>query len=383
MSGHGPARPAGERTEKILHVDTAASWRGGQNQVLLTASGMAARGVATLVACRSDGALAARTRAAGLDVRPLPFRGDLWPPALWALARLVRRERPSALLLHDPHAVSAGLLAARLAGGVPCVAVRRVDFPLRSALSRAKYTACARVIVVSRAIAGIVVRAGIAPDRLRLVYEGVPDRTPQPGGREALAALGVPATAAVVGNVAALTAHKDHATLVEAMALLRPRLGEARLVIAGEGELRPALERQVRERGLADRVVFAGFRRDLDCLLPAFSVFCLSSQLEGLGTTLLDAMAFSVPIVATAAGGIPEAVEDGISGRVVPARDPEALADALASVLADEARRRQLGAAGRRRFLERFTADRMVEDTLLVVREPPADGRPTPEGRHG
>jgi L-malate glycosyltransferase len=378
MSGPEPARAPAARA--VLHVDTAASWRGGQNQVLLTASGMAARGVRTLVACRAGGALETRARAAGLDVRPLPFRGDLWPPGLWALARLVRRERPSALVLHDPHAVSAGLLAARCASGTRCVAVRRVDFPLRSAFSRGKYAACARVIVVSRAIGEIVARAGIPDARLRLVYEGVPDRTPQPGGREALAELGVPLAAPVVGNVAALTAHKDHATLVDAMALLRERVPAARLVIAGEGELRAALERRVREQGLGERVVFAGFRRDLDRLPPAFSVFCLSSQLEGLGTSLLDAMAFSLPVVATAAGGMPEAVQDGVTGRIVPVRDPRALADALASVLEDETHRRELGAAGRRRFLERFTTDRMVDDTLRVLQELAANARPAPGG---
>ncbi len=354
----------------VLHVDTAASWRGGQNQVLLTARGMAARGVATLVACRGGGELHARVRSEGLAARPLAFRGDLWPPAVVALARLLRRERPSALLLHDPHAVSAGLLAARLVAPGPFrVAVRRVDFPLRSPFSRRKYAACERVIVVSRAIGHVVERGGIAPERLRLVYEGVPDRAPQAGGRQALAELGIPAGAPVVGNVAALTAHKDHATLVEAMALLRVLVPEARLVIAGDGELRPALEARVRERRLGDRIAFAGFRGDLDRLLPAFSVFCLSSRLEGLGTSLLDAMAFGLPVVATAAGGIPEAVEDGVSGRLVPPGDPAALADALAAVLQDEAGRRALGSEGRRRFLERFTTERMVEDTLAVLRE--------------
>jgi glycosyltransferase involved in cell wall biosynthesis len=357
-------------TLSVLHVDSAATWRGGQNQVLLTAAGMAARGRATAIACRRNGALEPRAAAAGLAVHALPFRGDLWPPAVVALARLLRREQPRALLLHDPHAVSAGLVAARLAFRRPrLAAVRRVDFPLRSAFSRAKYAACDRVVVVSRAIGGVVERCGIAGSRLRLVHEGVPDRAAVPGGAAELAALGIPEGAPVVGNVAALTEHKDHATLVDAMALARPRVPEARLLILGEGELRGALEARVRERGIADRVVFGGFRRDLDRVMPAFSLFCLSSRLEGLGTSLLDAMCFALPIVATTAGGIPEAVADGVSGRVVPPCDAPALADALVSVLADDARRRAYGAAGRRRFLELFTADRMVEGTLAVLEE--------------
>ena len=353
----------------VLHVDTAATWRGGQNQVLLTVSGMAARGAEVAVACRAGGELEARAAAAGARVRPLPFRGDLWPPAILGLARLLRRERPAALLLHDPHAVSAGLVASRLAGRAALVAVRRVDFPLRGPFSKAKYAACHRVIVVSRATFAVVEAGGVRPDRLRLVYEGVPDRVAAPGGREALQALGVPPGAPVVGNVAALTDHKDHATLVAAMALLRARVPEARLVIAGEGELRPALEAQARALGLADRVVFAGFRHDLDRLSPAFSVFCLSSRLEGLGTSVLDAMAFGLPVVATAAGGIPEAVEDGVTGRLVPPRDPAALADALAEALRDEERRRAWGAAGRRRFCARFTVAHMVEETERVLAE--------------
>jgi glycosyltransferase involved in cell wall biosynthesis len=353
----------------ILHVDTAATWRGGQNQVLLTALGLRERGRATTIACRADGELLVRARTEGVEARPVPFRGDLWPPAILRLARLLRRERPRVLLLHDPHAVTAALAASRLAFRARLVAVRRVDFPLRSALSRLKYSACDRVIVVSRAIAAVVERGGVPRPRQRLVYEGVRERPPAPGGAEALAALGVPSGAPVIGNVAALTSHKDHATLLLAMGRVRERVPEARLVIAGEGPLRAALEARALDLGVRDRVVFAGFRRDLDRLLPAFSVFCLSSHLEGLGTSLLDAMAYGLPVVATAAGGIPEAVEDGVSGRLVPPREPGALADALVSVLESEAVRRSLGAAGRRRFLERFTAERMVDDTLAVLEE--------------
>jgi glycosyltransferase involved in cell wall biosynthesis len=352
---------------RVLHLDSAATWRGGQNQVFLTAKGMAARGHDVILGCRTRGPLESRARAEGLDVRPIPFRGDLWPPAIGALARVLRRDRPDVLLLHDPHAVSAGLVASRLAGRPALVAVRRVDFALGGVFSRWKYSSCDRVIVVSQAIGRVVEAGGLASSRLRLVYEGVPDREAQAGGRAELEALGVPAGAPVVGNVAALTGHKDHATLIEAMALLRPRSPEARLVICGEGELRSDLEARVARHGLADRVIFAGFRRDLDRVMPAFDVFCLSSHLEGLGTSVLDAMVFGRPVVATAAGGIPEAVQDGATGRVVPPRDPAALAGALGEVLEDDARRRDLALAGRRRYLDHFTVDRMVEETLKVL----------------
>ncbi len=200
------------------------------------------------------------------------------------------------------------------------------------------------------------------------MYEGVPDREPPAGGDEALRALGVPEGAPVVGNVAALTGHKDHATLLDAAQVVLRRRPDVRFVIAGEGPLRGELESRAREQGLEGRVIFAGFRRDVDRLLPAFSVFCLSSHLEGLGTSLLDAMAFGRPVVATAAGGIPEAVEDGVTGIVVPVRNPVALGQALLDVLGDAGLRRRLGSAGRARFLERFTADRMVEETLDVYR---------------
>jgi glycosyltransferase involved in cell wall biosynthesis len=241
-----------------------------------------------------------------------------------------------------------------------------VDFPLRGPLSRWKYRACDRVIAVSRKIAEVLGRHGVPPERIRVVYEGVPDRPAAPGGREALAEMGVPPGCPVIGNVAALTDHKDHATLLEAAARVRPRVPEARFVIVGDGPLREPLEALCRDRGLGDRWIFAGFRHDLDRLFPAFTVFCLSSHMEGLGTSLLDAMAFSCPVVATAAGGIPEAVEDGVTGRVVPVRDHAALADALVDLIESPERARSMGAAGRRRFEERFTAERMVDETLAA-----------------
>src|SRR5262249_24734660 len=152
------------------------------------------------------------------------------------------------------------------------------------------------------------------------------------------------------------------------MPALLARVPEARLLLIGDGELRPALKAQARALGLGDRCLFAGFRSDLDRLIPAFTVFCLSSKWEGLGTSLLDAMCFARPIVATAAGGIPEAVADGVNGRLVPVGDSKALAEALAAVLTDAAAQEAMGREGRLRFESAFTAERMADETLRVYR---------------
>jgi glycosyltransferase involved in cell wall biosynthesis len=349
---------------RILHVDTAAGWRGGQNQVLLSALGMAARGHEVALACRADGILEGRALSAGLDVHSFPFRGDWSPSASVGLARLARLHRPDVVHAHDPHA-----LAAALVTGAPRVASRRVDFAVKGRASRWKYERCRRVVAVSEAVAGVLRRDGIASDRVRVVYEGVPDRRPEPGGHAILELLGVPMSALVVGTVAALTDHKDHRTLLAAAAIVLARLPGVRFVVVGDGEERAALAAQADALGIAARVIFAGFRADLDRLIPAFDVFCLPSKMEGLGTSLLDAMCFARPVVATAAGGIPEAVEDGVTGRVVPVQDPAALAAALVSVLQDAPARTRLGSAGRARFESRFSADRMVEATLAVYGE--------------
>lgn len=356
---------------RILHVDSAATWRGGQNQVLLTARGMAARGHEVTLACRSDGRLEERARASDLRLEPLPFHGDLALSAALGLARLARAWSPDVVHAHDPHALSAAALASLVTRGPWLVATRRVDFPLRGRLSRWKYERAERVVAVSQAIRRVLEENGLAAERLRVVYEGVAERPVVSGGRAALRSLGVPEDAQVVGNVAALADHKDHATLIDAAALVLARLPQARFVVLGEGEERTRLTARIRERGLEGRFILAGFREDVDAILPALDVFCLSSHMEGLGTSLLDAMMFGVPVVATTAGGIPEAVEDGVTGALVPPRRPEALAAALIDLLGDAPRRASCGTAARRRYEERFRAETMVSETLRIYEERP------------
>jgi glycosyltransferase involved in cell wall biosynthesis len=250
----------------------------------------------------------------------------------------------------------------------PLLASRRVDFHLKgSSLSRWKYRQVDCFICASEAIRQILVADGVPEDRTVTVHEGIDlERVEAAPAAKLHEELWLPHHAPLVGNVAALVPHKGQRHLVEAAALVVRQVPDARFVIAGEGELRQALERQIREHHLEKHVLLAGFRPDVLSVHKAFDLFVMSSVTEGLGTSLLDAMACAKPVVATTAGGIPEVVADGETGLLVPPRDQHALAEAIVRLLNDAALRQRLGGAGLARVRERFSAERMVRETLGV-----------------
>jgi glycosyltransferase involved in cell wall biosynthesis len=353
-----------------LHIDTARTWRGGQNQVLVTVMGLRALGHRTLLVAHSGGELRQRAKE-GLDLVPLAPKTEMDLSAAWRLARVIKQLKPDIVHAHDPHGVAMAALALSMSTQLakpPLVASRRVDFHLRgSSLSRWKYRQVDCFICASEAIRQMLVGDGVPEARAVTIHEGIDlGRVESAPPARLHEELWLPHHAPVVGNVAALVAHKGQRHLIEAAILVHRQVPDARFVIAGEGELRPALERQIKEHHLEKHVLLAGFRPDVLSLHQAFDIFVMSSVTEGLGTSLLDAMAAAKPIVATAAGGIPEVVVDGETGFLVAPRDHEAMARALVTLLKDEALRRRMGEAGRARARELFSAERMVQETLRV-----------------
>lgn len=357
-----------------LHIDTARTWRGGQNQVLLTVNGLRAIGQRAALVAHPDGELLRRA-AEGLDLIPIAPRTEMDLSAAWKLARVVKRLQPDVIHAHDPHGVAMAGLALSLGAGATrgarapaLVASRRVDFHLKgNSFSRWKYRQVDCFIAASEAIRQMLVADGVPAGQTVTVHEGI-----DVGHVVAAPAVNVheafwlPHHAPVVGNVAALVPHKGQRYLVEAAQLVVREIPDARFVVLGEGELREHLEKQVHDHHLDKHVLLPGFRTDVIGCIKGFDVFVLSSVTEGLGTSLLDAMACSRAIVATRAGGIPEIVEDGVNGLLVPPRDAAALARAIVALLSDETLRRRLGEAGFARVNERFTVERMVEETASV-----------------
>jgi L-malate glycosyltransferase len=360
-----------------LHIDTARTWRGGQNQVLLTVLGLRALGHRAMLVAHAAGELRIRAKE-GLELVPLTPKTEMDLAAAWRLSRLIRQLRPDVIHAHDPHGVAMAALALSMGSGSsrtvpaapPLVAARRVDFHMKgNALSRWKYRQVDCFICASEAIRRMIVTDGVPAARTVTVHEGIDLGHVQAAPAANLhAELWLPHHAPIVGNVAALVPHKGQRHLIEAAVLVLKKVPDARFVIAGEGELRESLERQIREHRLEKHVFLVGFRPDVLSVHKAFDLFVMSSVTEGLGTSLLDAMACGKPIVATTAGGMPEVVRNGETGLLVPPRDHEAMADAIVQLLTDEHARRRMGAAGDARVREHFSAERMVQDTLAVYR---------------
>ena len=376
-----------------FHIDTARTWRGGQNQVLLTVNGLRAAGHRATLVAHPDGEL--RRRAAeGLDLIPLAPRNEMDLSAAWKLSRLIKRLRPDILHAHDPHGIAMASLALSLGGPTfgdarlkpsrssafsrsgesspplrpTLVASRRVDFHLKgNSFSRWKNRQVDCFIAASEAIRQMLVADGIPPEQVVTVHEGIDVEhvvaAPPVNVHEA---FWLPHHAPVVGNVAALVPHKGQRYLVDAAHLVVQEIPDARFIILGEGELREHLEKQVRDHHLEKHVLLPGFRTDVLGCIKGFDLFVMSSVTEGLGTSLLDAMACRRAIVATAAGGIPEIVEDNVNGLLVPPRDAHALAAAIVRALNDAPARTRMGEAGFARVTERFSVEKMVASTALV-----------------
>jgi glycosyltransferase involved in cell wall biosynthesis len=269
---------------------------------------------------------------------------------------------------HDMYSNVFGTFWARAAGTPVVLSSRRWDVFASRAYAVANRIAYRRsdcVVANSPAVARIVrSQEGVAEDRIAVVPNFADDAAfvaPRPEERaRLLAELGVPRDALVIGVVANLTPIKDHATFLRAVARLAPAWPSLHAVLVGDGECRATLVARAREAGIADRVHFAGLRPNVPNLHHLFDVSALTSVSEGFPNSLVEAMAAGRPVVATAVGGVVDAVEDGVTGLLAPAGDDGRLAALTASLLEQPVRRRAMGAEAHRRARERYSADAAI-----------------------
>lgn len=347
----------------VLYVIWSLQMGGAERVVFDLARSLDRKRFRPVVACLNfKGALAAPLEAEGIPVYALDKKPKLDLGVLVRLARLLRRERVDIVHTHLWTSSFWGRLAAVLAR-VPVAIVTEHNL---DTWRRAPHFVADRLlgratddwIFVSREVEAFYrERLGIPAERGRVVLNGV-DTAPfaVPLDRaDVRSRMGVAPEARVAGVVGRLEARKGHRYFLEAMRELGTRDPGARGLIVGEGKEKAALEAQSRSLGLGDTVRILGFWPDLAEALCAVDVFVLPSLMEGHPLAVLEAMAAGKPVVATDVGGNGEAVEDGLTGLLVPAADPAALANAIATLLGDPARAEAMGRAGRASLDRRFS----------------------------
>lgn len=345
----------------IAHVDAERGFSGGEVQVFLLMEGLARRGHHNLLLCPPGSAAARAALRRGVATAPARMRGDL---DLLAVRRLAAAMRGADLAhLHTGRAAWLGGLAAWRAG-VPAIVTRRMDRPLRRGWrTRFIYQrATRRTAAIAPGIVAQLAAAGVPSDRVVLIPSAVdPERVrPRLGAGALRAAQGVPAEPTVLLCLAALVRRKGIDVLLDALATLAGRGLRPRLWVAGDGPERAALRAQGERLGLAAQVDWLGQREDVGDLLAAADVLVLPSRAEGLGVAALEAMAAARPVVASAVGGLADAVRDGRTGLLVPPGDAVALGAALERLVREPGLRAALGAAGPARVAEGFLAEQMV-----------------------
>jgi len=353
-----------------LLVELSRDYRGGQHQALLLLQGLVARGhAAELVAVRGS-ILASRARTAGITVHDLSARARRLAAAI-VVRRLVRERRADVVHANEPHALTAAWLA-RAHHHVPLVVSRRVIFPLSSnSMALGRYRSAARILPVSQCVKNAVLGSGVPSDRITVIPVGV-NIPPLPSMLERVAArhkLGAGQEGFLLGNVAAFTADKGQALLIRALAHVREQFPHCQLLLAGDGPERAKLLALVERLQLDSAVQFAGFVGDVETIYAGIDLFVFPGLADALPTVLLAAMAHGLPVVGLARGGVPEVLEDGNNGLLVGEPEPKSLAAAISRLLVNSDEAQRFGKAARETIIAGFSADHMVEQTILVYEQ--------------
>ncbi len=347
----------------IAHVTGESGFSGGELQVFLLLEGLRKRGHHSVLLCPPESRSRHEAARRGIEARPIRSRNAWSPRSLWEIRRELRASAPDLVHLHTGRANWLGGLAAWYLG-LPALTTRRMDRAVkRNARTRFMYSRVVRrAVAISDAVRARLIHGGVSPSMIRVIPSAIDPEAlyPQLGRAATRAQAGLANDAALLLVVAALFHRKGIDVLLDALGRLADDGLRPALWIAGQGPVRPALEKQARELGLDHQVRFLGERGDIADLLAACDVFILPSRQEGLGVAALEAMAAGRPIVASRVGGLAEAVVDERTGLLVPPNDPGALATALARLLRDPALRTRLAEAGPARIAEGFGADALV-----------------------
>lgn len=353
----------------ILHINTSREWRGGENQVLNLAIGLKKSKIAQIILTQPNSPLAERAKEAKIDVIEYPMKGEFDWNAIRKIRSIVQENQIGIVHTHTAHAHSLAFFAKKKKDTWKLIVARRVDFRMgKNLFSRWKFRSplVDLVIGVSRQIQKYLIEDSVPPIRTIAIHSGINiNKFNKLASAEGIRKeLKLNKKTLIIGNVAALVDHKDHRTFLKALALIDPSI-DYKAIILGVGKLESKLKDLAKELDLGDRLLFMGFRDDVPSFLNLFDIFTLTSEEEGLGTSILDAMAAGLPVVATRAGGIPEMVVPDRGGYLSDVGDSSSLAEQYNYLLRNPSIRRSMG-EWNREHVKKFSYENMVQKTIQV-----------------
>ena len=358
----------------LFQIDAGKEWRGGQRQSLFLAKELKRRGLPFFFIVQPESPLHQKACEAELPVLPFKMRNEFDLPAILRLAWAMKRKKCLLVHFHDAHSAAVGSVAASLAKVPFRIITRRVDFPLKkNYFSRRKYMKNVdAIIAISEGVKKVLVEGGVDPENVEVISSGI-DFSSFEEDSSALTSkdylhreFSFAVDDYLVGIVAHLADHKGHQYLIQATKILKQQAPKIKTIIVGEGPLSMELDRQAKELDVEDIIFFLGFRKDIPKILSSLDLFVLSSHLEGMGSSILDAMASRLPVVATKVGGIPEVVIHGETGLLVPPRNPSALARAILMLYSNKTLASRLGQKGYELVHRKFSAEAMADKVVRL-----------------
>jgi L-malate glycosyltransferase len=359
---------------KVLHLSSERSWRGGEQQIAYLLEESLKCGVEVYVAVKRGSEFEKYCQQKNLNFFPLPFSNSTDLKTANAIRKICKTIHADIIHMHSAKSHGIGVLSAILGTKVPLVLSRRVDFvPKSSWLTKFKYNhgSIRRIICVSEKINEIIRNYIKNPEKSITIHSGIDTQKfkDRPVDNILRKEYSLPKPTFLIGNTSALEAHKDYLTFIKTIEILHQQKADVRAFIIGSGSLENELKSVVQARGLSDTIFFTGFRKDIQQVLTSLDLFLMTSNEEGLGTSVLDAFAAGIPVVATRAGGIPEMVVDRHTGMLAPIADADALAKAVEELMTNNILAHQLTANATKKLNEEFTKEITAKKTLSVYRQ--------------
>ncbi len=349
----------------ILHSESSRGWGGQEIRTLKEMVALRALGHHIELVCPDDAKLGERSVENGFVVHHVRMKGGADARSLWAIKRLFKMRRYDVLNTHSGHDTLIAGTAGRLARTPLIVRTRHLALPITSL---ATYNWIPhRVIGVSQYVTNYLISAGVSASRVETIYDGIV-RPDDLGESSLRSELGLDHHALVVGTVAFMRGNKGHEDLIRAVQPLIAERANLHVVMAGDGPCFDSVKRMVNELGLAPRIHLLGFRSDVPNVLKACDLFVLPTHQEALGQAFIEAMAAGLAVIGTNVDGVPELIEHGVNGLLVPAHDINQLRTAMCCLLDDKSLRAKMGQAGRLITDVRFTVDDMARQTVDFYR---------------